>query len=135
MTASTPSSTQKYSDEERFRRAGEDYHLPRLPVEYRFALVEDLTRRSKAFVYPDLPALARRIHRDRQGRSIQLQDRLQRIACEDESRLGVLVYTRDADRWVWRCLGWAWLDGRGWKTLRDALDELEPDLAARGATS
>ena len=110
-----------------------DHRLPKLPPEYRHALVRDLTMPCKPLVYPEgLQALAKSLHRMRQGCSIELQDRLQRIYGEEQPRLGVLVYTRDADRWAWRCLGWAWLDGRAWRTLRDALDEMEPDSSASG---
>ena len=83
----------------------------------------------KPLVFLDgIHGLAACIHRMRQGRSLEMQDRLQRLYGEDEPRLGVLVYVRDADRWAWTCLGWAWLDGAGTETLRAALEALQPDV-------
>ncbi len=93
-----------------------------MPVAYDFALLPDRAPRTKPAVFPDLPSLARRIHRDRLGQALQLRpDRV--IVDGQVGPLSVIaIHAEDAAGNVTRFLGYAWLEGRGLDALKGALD-------------
>lgn len=92
---------------------------PCLPRGIDYALVTAKAG-GKPWAFDDLPALARRIHRDRAGEALQL--RPVRIRFRDRPRDAVQVLALDQLGGRVRLIGYAWICGRSWQALRAALD-------------
>lgn len=104
---------------------------PYVPAGIAYALV---TARAgaKPFAYPSLAALARRIHADRAGDSLQLAP--VRVRFQDGPRDAVQLKALDQTGGRERLIGYAWISGRDWTVLHAALDQAEAALGAwRGA--
>jgi hypothetical protein len=92
---------------------------PYMPHAVRYALLPELSPTAKPVVFPDLDSLARRIHRDRDGQTLDLTEieDLELQGRPDATR-GVAVWTLDAGNDRDRFLGFAWLDGGGLQLLQ-----------------
>ncbi|MDP3853176.1 hypothetical protein [Phenylobacterium sp.] len=93
---------------------------------YDYALLANLHPLTKPMVFADLSALARRIHRDRQGQALQLRNDRVHLAFDGSIRRVVAVYGEDQVGQRTRFIGYAWLNGRDWEALQAALDAAEP---------
>lgn len=100
---------------------------PALPPEIRFALVTSNPER-KPYAFDDLAALARRVHRDRRGHPLRLTPA--RLRFRDGPRSVVGVFALEPMSGSERLVGHAWISGRPWEALQNALDRAE---AATGA--
>jgi hypothetical protein len=94
---------------------------PGLPAEVRFALVT-AERGARPYAYPDMAALARRIQRDRQADPIQMTP--VRFRFRDGLRSAVRVTAEDFGGRV-RLIGHAWISGRSWEALAEAIESVE----------
>lgn len=92
----------------------------------RFALYRSLDVDERPVGFQDLAALARSIHRRREGRSIDLQDVSLTFLAELDPVAGVSIWTLDGEGDRTDFLGYAWLDGMGADILRAALQQIEP---------
>jgi hypothetical protein len=88
------------------------------------ALFADLRPTTKPWAFEDLPALARRIHRDRRGGILQLRPVVVRFRDAPRAMVEVLAQSPGSGR-CWR-IGHAWIGGRPWEALQAALDRAEP---------
>jgi hypothetical protein len=96
-----------------------DALTPLIPADVRFALIAEA--QAKPFAFATLADLARSIHRRRGGRAIQLGDRPLHLACRARSTPGVAILATDPIGETTTSLGWAYLNGHGWKALEAAL--------------
>lgn len=94
---------------------------PCLPDHVRVALVT-AEPGVKPFAYATLSDLARRIQRDRQGDPIQMTP--VRFRFRDGLRGAVRVTAEDFGGRV-RLIGHAWIAGRPWEALADAIEAVE----------
>jgi len=102
------------------------FRRPTLPAHYDYALLPNLSPLTKPAVFADLPALVRRIHRDRRDQALHLRDDRIMVKGEDSPRRVVGVYAEDQLGHRTRFIGYAWLKGRNAEALRAALASLEP---------
>ncbi len=103
--------------------ARQDALQPRLPAEVRYALIVEA--HAKPFAFATLADLARSIHRRRAGRTIQLSDRPLHLAGRPSATPGVAILATDPIGETTTSLGWAFLNGHGWKALQAALRQEE----------
>lgn len=96
---------------------------PNLPAEVRYALIAPTC--AKPFAFATLADLARSIHRRRDGRTIQLSDFPLRLAGRPSATPGVAILATDPIGETTTSLGWAYLNGHGWKALQAALRQEE----------
>lgn len=94
---------------------------PGMPPDVRFALVTPEPG-AKPFAYPSLGELARRIQRDRQADPIQMTP--VRFRFRDGLRGAVRVTAEDYGGRV-RLIGHAWISGRPWEALAEAIESVE----------
>jgi hypothetical protein len=92
---------------------------PTLPAEVRYALIAEAG--TKPFAFATLADLARSIHRRRRGRTIQLSDRPVHLAGRTSPTPGVTILATDPIGETTTSLGWAYLNGHGWKALASSL--------------
>jgi len=108
------------------------FRTPAMPADVRFALVRDPECPSrKPSAFETLHRLADRIHRERRGAPLQLQDAYLRVRGEATPRKGVNVWTLDPvslERVDF--IGWAWLDGGDRFLLEAALPRRQGGVAA-----
>lgn len=97
---------------------------PDRPV--RFALFKEIHSLARPIVFPDLDALCARIHRDRAGRGIELQDAPLLFRQGEPPVDGVSIWIRTDDGLRGDFLGYAWADGRRRQALEAALYAREP---------
>lgn len=97
-----------------------------------FAFAERLNGPAKPRVFAGATQLARHIERIRHGQAIELID-VEDIELPGRPGLytAVQVFTLLLDGGRDRCLGYAWLDGKGRDRLEPALRAARRDLAAR----
>lgn len=100
-----------------------DARRPRLPAEVRYALF--IQAGTKPFAFASLADLARSIHRRRAGRAIQLSDRPLHLAGRPSWSPGVTITATDPIGETTTSLGWAYLNGGGWKAFQAALRQEE----------
>jgi len=100
-----------------------DARRPALPAEVRYALIAEA--HAKPFAFATLADLARSIHRRRAGRAIQLSDRPLHLAGRTSPSPGVAITATDPIGETTTSLGWAYLNGHGWKALQAALRQEE----------
>lgn len=103
---------------------------PLVPAGVRYALLDAPTRMTqKPRAYDSAQALARAIHRRREGRAIQLKPaELVRGLCKVAA---IGVYTLDEAGALDRCLGFAYLAGGDWRALQAELYAADPNPAPR----
>ena len=100
--------------------------VPSARATYDYALLTNLHPLTKPTVFPTLPALARRIHRDRLGQALMLRGDRVRLRHDNTIRPVVAVYGLDQVGNRTRFIGYAWLRGRDTEALEAALDAIEP---------
>lgn len=91
---------------------------PDVPKGVRFALVT-AEAAAKPWAFASLAELALRIHRDRRADGLQLSP--VHIRFRDGPRHAVQVMAQDAGGRT-RLIGYAWISGRPWEALQEALD-------------
>lgn len=97
-----------------------------------YAFAERLDDATKPRVFPHLKRLADYIESRRFGRALELQEVEDlEIPGRDGLFTGVQVFTLDLSNSRDRCLGWAWLNGRGREVLEPALRDACRARAAR----
>lgn len=109
-----------------------DARRPDLAMNPDFALVPDARPGTKPTVYRSLDDLVRRIHRDRAGQALQLNDDRLFVRSEAAPRKVVAVYGLDQVGGRTRFIGYAWLKGQGREALQAALADAEPVLGRVG---
>ena len=104
---------------------------PLMPPGFRYLLMlrrNEAGQPIKPMAFQDLSALARHLHRARDGSGLQLAETPVLLAGRDASTIGVSVWTIDdagsGDRR--RYLGWAYVNGAGRTTLEAALRLEQP---------
>lgn len=99
-----------------------------------FALAERLDGVTKPRVFQNTAGLARHIEAQRHGQAIELVD-VEDIEIPNQPGLyaGVQVFTLMIDGGRDRCLGYAWLEGRGRDSLEPALRAVLRDAGRKAA--
>jgi hypothetical protein len=99
--------------------------VPPIAPQIRYGLIEQIgcTRRTRA--YAGLQDLARAVHRRRGEAALFLED--QRLVCGHCEAKVVAVYTMDESGYRSGFLGFAYLEGAGWRTLQAELYALQPN--------
>jgi hypothetical protein len=93
---------------------------PKLPQGVDYLLLTSLASTAKPWAFPSIDALARSLHRRRDGRALYLVDTLITPWMATTPITVVCVYTREIDE-TQRHLGWAYLAGGDRRRLSEAL--------------
>lgn len=101
-----------------------------VPADY--ALLTTQATAAKPIAFPDIQALARRIHRERRGEALLLSPQTLRFQ-DGEIRKVTVVYGVDqiADRR--RFIGYAWHKAGDWRALEAAIEAVEPPTVGAAA--
>jgi hypothetical protein len=93
---------------------------PKLPPGVEYLLLTSLASTAKPWAFPSIEALARSLHRRREGQALYLVDTLITPWMQTTPCTVVSVYARELDE-TQRHLGWAYLGGGGRRRLSAAL--------------
>lgn len=96
-----------------------------MPQGASYALLSRVDGHTKPAIYPSLDALARRIHRDRGVRALELKPAT--VTFKDHARDCTEVLALDEGDRIER-IGFAWIARGDWRVLQVALDAALPRL-------
>lgn len=100
------------------------FRSPQMPHGVQFALLPALEPTTKPWAFPSIDALARHIHRNRQGEALQLVRT--KVRFRDCIRPVTEILAEDQVSGRTRRIGFAWIAGRDWTSLQAALERAEP---------